>query len=205
MKIEPKLSDHDIEQITRIHMRLLPDGMLTELGSGFVKEFYSAVNADPYVFIFVERSATGIVGFVTGGISLNGVKLHFRKNLLRTFWLIKYSLFRPKLIVRLGMSIKRSLFKTKAFEGLSFEAELYSLVVDPSLQRKGVASKLYDQLCNKFKSVGVHGFEIVVGADLKIAQMFYGSKGAVKVRTIKQGLGKRSFVYAQILENKVGN
>ena len=64
-----------------------------------------------------------------------------------------------------------------------------------------MASKLYDQLCKKFKSVGVHGFEIVVGADLKIAQIFYGSRGAVKVRTIEQGLGKRSFVYAQKLKN----
>ena len=194
-----KLSEQDVLEIVDMHIKHLPDGLLTAFGRPFLKEFYFALNTDPQVFILIERSGTEILGFITGGTSLDGVKRHFLENLPTTLWLLRYAVFKPQLILRLIMSIKRALFKTSTAANSVFAAELYSLVVGASSQRKGIASRLYNELCNTFENLGVYGFEIIVGSELTAAQMFYESKGAVRVKTMEQGLGKRSHVYTQRL------
>lgn len=194
-----KLNEQDVLKIVDMHIKHLPDGLLTAFGRPFLREFYLALNADPQVFILIERSGTEILGFITGGTSLNGIKRHFLENLPITLWLLRYSIFKPKLILRFMMSVKRALFKTSAASNSVLEAELYSLVVGASSQRKGIASKLYNELCNTFENLGIHSFEIIVGSELTAAQMFYESKGAVRVKTVEQGFGKRSYVYTQRL------
>jgi ribosomal protein S18 acetylase RimI-like enzyme len=197
-----KLSNTDLERIAHLHQDELPKSLLAAFGPQFLKEFYQALDTDPDAFILVERSAGDILGFITGGTSMVGVKNHFKRNLLYTIWLMRYSFFKPQLILRLIISVKRSLHKGRTSKRSVFDAELYSLVVIASSQRKGVASKLYEQLCHVFDKLGVDGFEIIVGSDLTNAQSFYKSRGAKKVRVIQQGFGKRSFVYAHTLQSR---
>ena len=196
------LSAEDLVKIVDLHLKYLPDGLLAALGRPFLKEFYSALSADPDVFIIVKRSGSDIVGFITGGTSLAGVKHHFLSNVFFTFWLLRHAVFKPRLVLQLLMSIQRSLSKGGGNTISVPVAELYSLVVCSSLRRKGIASQLYDELCTTFKTLGVNNFEIIVGSKLKQAQRFYEVKGAAKVRTIKQGLGKRSFVYVHRLQSE---
>ena len=87
------LTKQDLDEIVSLHLKHLPDGLLTALGKPFLKEFYSALNVDPNVFIFVNRSATGLAGFITGGTSLSGVKYYFLKNAFHSIWLLRYCFF----------------------------------------------------------------------------------------------------------------
>ena len=61
-----------------MHMKQLPEGLLTALGSRFLKEFYTALNADPQIFIIVERSSMNC--WICYGLEqASGVRRYFKK------------------------------------------------------------------------------------------------------------------------------
>lgn len=198
MSLKKNLSDDEVWQIAELHYNLLPDGFLASFGRDFLYLIYQKINSSVGSTIIVYCMNSEVVGFIAGGKGLKNVYLQLFKNPLRLCKFILPQLLRKSTVIKLlSLLTRKNGQNNNAFK--MTEAELYAICVTKEHQGSAVAETLYVGLCDFFKEKNLDAFIIVVGSELSQAQRFYIKQGAEPVGILKQGSGKQSIVFKQLL------
>ena len=97
--------------------------------------------------------------------------------------------------------IVETLFYPSKLDTTLPDAELLSVVVDPSAQGTGVAAALLGALVEEFRQRGCATFKVLVGANLERANAYYLKHGFTKAGTTLSH-GVPSIIYT--METKPG-
>ncbi len=179
-----------------LHAAGISHGFLPSLGTPFLIELYTAMDADPRSTIFVARDPSGqIVGFVSGGIGMDSIFPHMFRRWPAVLRALAPIVLSPRKIARIAELLWFG--RLREPERPWPKAELYSIVVAESDRGTGVARSLYNALISYFAERGVADFRIVVGEALTSAHQFYRKMGAVPVARITVHRGSASIVYRQ--------
>lgn len=198
MSLKKNLSDDEVRQIAELHYNLLPDSFLASFGRDFLYLIYQKIELSVGSTIIVYCINSEVVGFIAGGKGLKNVYLQLLKNPLQLCKFVLPQLLRKSTVIKLLLLlIRKNGSNNTAFK--MTDAELYSICVTKKHQGSAVAEALYVSLCDFFKENNLDSFMIVVGSDLSQAQRFYIKQGAVPVGILKQGSGKQSIVFKQLL------
>ena len=173
---EPKYA----EQLAQLHISALPESFLGSLGEGFLTLVYKQLISDTEIITVAEIKDDKVVGFITAGSGLR--RIYFKliwKPLPTMMALLRSRISLQKLggiveVVRYTFST-RAPHKTAARTDIS--SELYLLAVDPQYRRRGIASKLLNELICSFSEAGIREFKVLVSEQLEGAQKFYEGHG----------------------------
>lgn len=149
-----KLEDQDISQIAGLHHVEL-NGLLSELGVGFLEKFYRCSLSIPSMWTIVEKKNDQILGFVSGVTNVNGLnkKIIFKDLWGFMFLFLKIFITQPKLIVKT--------VKTITYPGFGHDSpELLTMVVDKKHQGEGIGRSLFEKCVEEFRKKGIKSFRI---------------------------------------------
>lgn len=144
----------DIDQIVVIHNLAFKGFFLTSLGVSFLKTYYSScIKSTQTIAIGLFNEKDGLFGFAIGSKKSS---YYHKKILLENLWLffislIKISLARPKIILRLLFNLNKAPQK----QDLKDYAELLSIAVIPGKKGSGFGKLLLNNFESKVKSIGV--------------------------------------------------
>ena len=190
------------EHMAQIHVDALPNSFLASLGTRFLTLLYKHLIEDDNVVTLGIVEKQKLIGFITAGNSLN--RVYFK--LLKKPFLLWCSLFYSNVNLKKIRGIAELAYytirpyKNKA-SGMDMQCqnELYLLAIHPKHRRNGIASGLFENLMQVFLQNGIEQFKILVGEDLKEAQMFYEKHGAIKRRQFLYN-GKLAIEYKKIID-----
>lgn len=147
----------DAAELARIHKEAFPGFFLSELGEGFLTQFYLGYSADPTAVTCVARSASGqIFGAVVGTTEPKG----FYKRLLRRRLLgfgtaaLIATLESPRRAPRLLRAIS---YRGEVPSADKDWALLASICVDPAVQASGLGSRLIERWTKLAGELGAPG------------------------------------------------
>lgn len=127
----------DIPNIVDIHKLAFPSFYLTNLGTGFLKAYYSLVFAYPNHIVLVVSMNSRVLGFVVGFKNPGLFYSFFKSRRLQYLWHIFLALVKkPSLILRTVTNARRIFGRYEA----SNDIELSSIAVHPDA--RGVGSML---------------------------------------------------------------
>ena len=171
-----KMTYSDIKEVVYLHKRELT-GFLSQLGIGFLEKYYEVSLKLPEVFTFVYSENGKIKGFASNTTDSRGLQ---NKILLRSpigfgYILLKYFITHP-------FKFFKS-FRLLRYPGLGESgAELLSLAVERSSQKKGIGRMLLRESRAEFRKRRIDRFKISV-YDRLPANGFYIKCGSKLVRS----------------------
>jgi len=135
------LRSETLEEVVHVHTAAFPSFFLSELGPGFLREFYASFLVDPVGLAFVARNLEGeVLGVVAGPLDPRG---YFKRLLIRRWWAfclasVPALLQRPACAPRL---LRAVLYRGETPSGPT-RALLSSIAVNPEAQGKGIGKRL---------------------------------------------------------------
>ena len=169
---------NDIDQVISIRERELSSGLLSQLGRKFLYEYSKALLKTPGILVFVAKNDDRIVGFVSLTDEIGGMHLRvIRNNFFGIFKaLIEHLFLNPTSVAKI--------WATLTYAGFSYGgAELLSMAIDSSHQRKGWGKKLFQRVKNEFKKKGIKYFRVSTYEKDKGANVFYKKMGCTLERS----------------------
>jgi len=191
------------EQIGELHASAIDQGFLSTLGAPFLSLLYEAMDEAQDTFVIVEEQDGKIVGFVSGGVGMGPTYKRLLAHPIRLIKSLLPSALNPKGLIRMLEIVFRGAVQS-GLEELP-DAELMSLAVQAEYRGEGVAAGLYEQLQDRFQSIGVDEFKIVVGQDLRPAHRFYARMGATAAARVEIHRGAISVVYVHELQQAIAS
>ncbi len=179
----------DAKAVARLHYDNINTGFLPSLGIGFLKELYVSMISHDGAHVIVAEDRYGPIGYVSGVSNVGRFYKHFIKTrALRAALAALPRLIRP--------SAWRKAWETLTYDGGHQEtkAELLSMAVSSSYQRRGLGQKLVHRLLDAFETSDELKVKVVVGADNTPARGLYESSGFVEQAKIEVHRGEESIV-----------
>ena len=164
-------------QTAKIHISGISTGFISSLGIDFVTALYEAISSDrnSNSFGFVAVEGGEVVGFIAVSSNLSALyKFIVHQNFFRFGFVLARRMFSLKVIKKVFANI---LYPSKMKKAGLPDAELLSIVVEPSCRGKGVARKLIDQCFEECKSRGIDKLKVLVAAENKAANKLYMNSG----------------------------
>ncbi len=184
----------DLRRVAELHRSEIKTGFLASLGVNFLTLLYRTIAQSCRSILVVAFNNGQIIGFASGAISKRAIF----SRLLRNNMLILSFILLPKFFSSSNIA---KIIDLLIYSGASGErnevpsAELLSMVVEERFRGRGVAQKLFTELVNEFRKMGIETFKIVVGDSLIPAQRFYEKMGARRSHKIELHKGVISWVY----------
>ena len=188
------LTNNEIKQIAYLHISCIDEGFLSSLGLNFLCQMYKAMDQSKECFIITEVNGPHIVGFISGGKGLTSIFKLLLKHPFKLFYSLIPRLLSWRVLTGIILTLFRILNSRDYKQELPIN-ELFSIAVNSSYRRSGVAQVLYYGLCKEFKNRGVDEFKIFVGNKLQAANSFYTKMGAKPILKIESYGKKKSILY----------
>lgn len=143
------MSNSDLEDVVKIHIKAFPGFFLTLLGRNFLFCLYKGFIRDDLSICMVAEKNTIIKGFVVGNLEPNNL---FKKMLLKKGHL--FLLHSVKALIRNPKAVSRKLlyairYRGERPEGFKNGALLSSIGIDPDEVLKGIGSHLVREFCQE--------------------------------------------------------
>jgi ribosomal protein S18 acetylase RimI-like enzyme len=168
-----------LQEVSRIHCEVLPDGFLARLGPAVLYEIYAGAASSPNAIWLVRRYSAGIAGFLLATVDMGAL---FRHILLRRGprlvpLLLRAASRESRLIARMLESLRYP--RTRAGEpgGRPGGAELVAIGVRPEYRSNGYATAMILGLNAAFPGRGVSYYTVSVYASNAVANAFYRKLG----------------------------
>lgn len=192
---ELKSADYKtIQTIAELHKRAFPTFFLTQLGIPFLKTLYACYVEDKNSGVIVSESKGRIVGFIAYSKDYSS----FYKGLIKNH-LFKFAFCSLGAAIRHPSFIKRLLGAFKKSDSVVKEekyVELSSICVDPSIENKGLGSKLIDYLKTIVDFNTYEYINLETDADNNAgANYFYRKNGFILARTFTTVEGRKMNEY----------
>lgn len=192
---ELKSADYKtIQTIAELHKRAFPTFFLTQLGIPFLKTLYACYVEDKNSGVIVSESKGRIVGFIAYSKDYS----RFYKGLIKNH-LFKFAFCSLGAAIRHPSFIKRLLGAFKKSDSVVKEekyVELSSICVDPSIENKGLGSKLIDYLKTIVDFNTYEYINLETDADNNAsANYFYRKNGFILARTFTTVGGRKMNEY----------
>jgi len=171
-----ELGSEDVREAARLHRVAFPGFFLSQLGEGFLREFYRAFLLDGSVTVVARDDAGRVVGVVVGSTEPDGF---FRRLLLRRWYAfavhsLRLVLTRPSVVPRLVRAVTYRGHVPDQPDG----ALLSSICVSPAAQGAGVGRELIRRWTSELGSRGVHDAYLTTdAADNDATNAFYVRSG----------------------------
>lgn len=168
---------NEIDALVVIHTSAFPDFFLTQLGTRFLRLYYSSVLSHPEGILLGYYEETRLTGFCAATINSNGfnkrlIKFHFFAFVIETFMLLLTNI---KALKRLYLNLSKT-DSTNTDKGEY--AELLSIGVDRGHQGKGIGKQLLMALEEEVKQRGGRKLSLTTDChNNKQAVGFYRSMG----------------------------
>ncbi len=184
-----RAEDRDIPHLARLHMEAIDTGFLPRLGASFMERLYAAMLEWDGAAVFVADGVWRPVGFVAGVTDIGAFYKHF----IRHYGIGAGFAAAPRLV---RPSALRRAWETLTYSGDhgGVRAELLSMAVAPEARRRGLASRLGEQLLDTLSALGEEKVKVVVGADNAVAIAAYRKMGFVPSGSVEVHAGERSEV-----------
>jgi ribosomal protein S18 acetylase RimI-like enzyme len=162
----------DIPALVALQLATLSESRVTQLGPGFLRDFYRAALAHPGTITLVAVGDDGQpIGAVLASSDVDGFNKFVGRrvllSLLRAFVQPSRWYLLPKFALRL---LERDVEP-------HIPAELILLFVAPDTLRQGLGRKLVSTLEEEFRNLRVAVYRVAVRSQLKDAQAFYRALG----------------------------
>lgn len=181
----------DIGAIARVHVQSFSGFYLTDLGDGFLREYYRTVLLYPGGIMLVARVEEQTSGFAVGFMNPPGFYRCLRSRRLRlAISALPALLRRPALLPGL-VGRARAVTQSGAGRAPPGECELASIAVAPGLQGKGIGAQLIRTFVSQARALGGDRVSLSTDAeDNDAANCFYHSLG-FQIRKTYSAPGRR--------------
>lgn len=182
-------------RVAELHIACIDRGFLATLGPAFLSLMYQAIDEGEDSVLIVSRDQQQVVGFVAGASGMGPIYRRMLRHWPRLLASLLPAALSPTKLWRVLEIIH---YSGRAASSRDVPcAELLSIGVDACYRGRGHADRLYQGLCDHFRSRGVHEFKIVVGSELRSAHNFYRRRGAMPLAELQVHKGETSTVYRQ--------
>lgn len=184
----------EIKAVALIHYECINLGFLSKLGPGFLFYLYLSMQNCDEIDLIVAKDEQTVIGFITGATTLKPVLNYMlRHHFFRVILSIIPHLFS---IANLKKIFELANY-TNINEQIGYhpEAELLSLAVKEEFRGTGVSQDLFLALKERFKIKEHKQFKIIVGEELKAAQLFYKKMGAIESDSLNLHSNSQSIVF----------
>lgn len=188
-----------LRQVADLHAKSIDQGFLSSLGPRFLAVLYRAIDRSSSAVLIVERDASGVIGFVSGGNSMGPIYRQMLRDWPTLIVALAPVVLQPRKVLGI-LEILRRGGKRDGAANLP-EWELFSIAVAPVARGNGVAERLYHALCANFRAQGIPAFRIVVGDTLGPAKRFYTRMGALPAASIRLHGDATSTIFVQSLSD----
>lgn len=178
--ISPRSPDWLFAQIAWIYESELSIGLLPKLGNFFLKRFFRAAARYGILIVHVEHKAF-VNGFVLG--SANS-KLFYARMLLRLWPYILAAVLRSPQIRHRAKATGSYIAKSDVSLP---KAELLSIAVSQSNQRRGIGAELVSALERRFAALDVCKYRVTTAKEQTGAIAFYRKRGGLVVSETNVG------------------
>lgn len=171
-------------EIALLHKKHIPTGFLSSMGIAFLGKLYAYLSVKEILFVCLENDK--VLGYVSCSANIKKTYLGF---------ILSNPLYLSVCLIKKVISYQ---FIKKAFETLrapfassidpetapEIKAELLSIVVDDSVQKKGIGSQLIKILEEELIKKNIYQYKVVAGAELDKANKLYNRNGFQLFKTI---------------------
>lgn len=192
-----RLSNADLPEVSRIHMKAFPESLLTALGRGSVERYYSWLLTGPHQVTALKAEAEGkTAGFCFGGVFRGALSGFVRKNAAYLFFsvLVRPAVyFNPETHSRLSQGLKiltgRREKMSPAREPETKSFGILSVAVDPAFQGFGAGGALMAESEKIARELGFRSMDLTVRPENVKAVSFYKNSGwrPVEAGTVWKG------------------
>jgi glycosyltransferase involved in cell wall biosynthesis/ribosomal protein S18 acetylase RimI-like enzyme len=181
----------DAPVLARLHREGLPEAFLPQLGDRFLRCFYRALAADDGAVVYVAEDEAGVVGFLSGVLSVRAFyRRFFRRHGLRAALAASSRLVRPR-ILRRALQTARYPTDVTGFP----DAELLSIAVDGRSRQRGLGTALNHLVIRDLARLGADEIKGVVWADNDRSNRLYQRLGFRNMGRVVVHEGKPSNVW----------
>ncbi len=166
--ISRSLTKDEIPYTINLHLRTLTDDFLPGLGESFLSILHQEFISSPLTITIGIFDKKLLLGFIVGSYDTS----LFFKSVIQKHWLK----FIPLLLIRcIRKPINIKFLWQSLFYGNNrkFSAEILIIIVCQKNRRRGVGSKLFFALLDKFKAQGIANFIVGTHAGNLISNNFY--------------------------------
>ncbi len=159
----------DATKIAILHKTEISSGFISSLKLKVVKKLYEVIIENEIIFVLKDDEK--LIGFIS--CALNTKKLYknfIRKNLFAVAPYFIVNIFSIKFLKKIFETLKAP-YKTKIDKEKM--PELLSIVVDSTLQAKGLGKLLLNELEKKLLNLNIKKYKVVAGDNLFSANKFY--------------------------------
>lgn len=179
--------------VAKLHIKTMEAGFLPTLGPKFLTLMYRCIDEAEFSTLIVEYKDNTLAGFVSGTLGTSSLYREMMNHPLTLLLSMFPAILSPKKV----KSILNILLHMTGKERANYsQAELLTICVSGEHRRRGVAERLYRDLCSFFESSDVSKFTIVVGKSLD-ANVFYKKQGARVAGEVTVHSGAVSNVFVQ--------
>jgi len=186
VRLERRHSRDLFQQVARLHARSIRQGVLPQLGHGFLVEVYAAVAQSDHGLVLVAKNRETVLGFVAGSTRLYRLYVAV---LLRNGW---------RLIWSAGTRMRHIALWKKAWSVLSFPGrqtnrqrktrsgpELLAIAVKENHRRTGLGERLLQAFEDELKSrCGDRTYTVATNAAEVVSNRFYEKSGFYPIGTM---------------------
>lgn len=170
------LAREDVREAARLHRVAFPGFFLSQLGEGFLREFYAAFLGPGSVTVVARDDSGALLGVVVGHVAPDGF---FRRLLVRRWYAFAFQSLR--LVVRQPRVVPR-LFRALTYRGQVPDqprgALLSSICTSEEARGTGVGRELIDRWTRELAaSGGTDAFLTTDATDNDAVNAFYVSAG----------------------------
>lgn len=171
------MNDRSIEGVARLHVRCLPDSLITVLGAGYVRSFYRYVARSENEILVVERDGDGRT-VAAAVLSLSPATLT-RRLLLRTSLLVSMLRSLPRLLELFWASARGARRHTPSGRATHPERPRLILIFTAEAERgKGRGTALVREIERRLRQLGIRRYEAMTESDPSNPALdFYRSRG----------------------------
>ncbi|MBI4969669.1 MAG: GNAT family N-acetyltransferase [Rhodospirillales bacterium] len=185
MRITASAPDRWFRSCARIHRSQLAVGLLAQMGERFLSLVYRHLAGDPDATLMAVVENDEVLGFVSGVRGGNSLLLGLLKRfpirapLLAALHLLTH----PRSIQHALEIIQHMTRRRQTGQG----AELLSIAVAPDALRRGIGTRLFQELRDEFQRRGASEFTVLVAETQQDGLAFYAAQGGSVLETTAIG------------------
>jgi len=196
----------DLDHIVSVHLAAFRGFLMSLLGPGFLKVYYSLVmEYDSGIAVVCDDGAGQVCGFAVGFVHPEKFYKYMKRNQIRlALPAIKYVIGRPSIVFRVFLNMRRiHKISEKKVQGL-VQCELSSIAVNPAFRRKGLGKYLVSAFLERARVLGADMVYLTTDAfGNESANLFYRSLGFTIGRRFEASPGRVMNEYVMCLTDRV--